>query len=70
MNYRQALEQVVVPGLELLPAKMDTPKARVMMLAIGMQESRFEHRKQIGGPARGFFQFEEAGGVRGVLKLH
>jgi len=37
-----------------------------MLLAIGLQESRFEHREQIGGPARGFWQFE-AGGVRGVL---
>ena len=68
MNYKEALNKVIVPGLKLLPGKMDTPEARVMMLAIGMQESRFLHRKQINGPARGFFQFEEGGGVRGVLK--
>jgi hypothetical protein len=40
------------------------------MLAIGLQESRFEHRRQIGGPARGFWQFEQGGGVRGVLRHH
>ncbi len=68
MNYREALNKVVIPGLKLLPEKMDTPEARVMLLTIGMQESRFLHRKQINGPARGFFQFEEGGGVRGVLK--
>lgn len=68
MNYREALNKVIIPGLKLLPSKVDTPEARVMMLAIGMQESRFQYRKQIGGPARGFFQFEEGGGVRGVLK--
>jgi hypothetical protein len=55
-------------ALALLPARMDTPAARVMLLAIGLQESRFLHRRQIGGPARGFWQFELGGGVRGVLK--
>ena len=68
MDYKEALNKVIIPGLKLLPPKFDTPEARVMMLAIGMQESRFLYRKQIGGPARGFFQFEEGGGVRGVLK--
>ena len=28
-----------------------------MLLAIGLQESRFVHRRQIGGPACGFWQF-------------
>jgi hypothetical protein len=55
------------PALARLPARMDTPEARVMLLAIGLQESRFLHRRQIGGPARGFWQFEQGGGVRGVL---
>ena len=68
MDYKEALNKVIIPGLKLLPGKMDTPEARAMLLAIGMQESRFLHRKQINGPARGFFQFEEGGGVRGVLK--
>jgi hypothetical protein len=39
-------------------------------LAIGLQESRFTHRQQIGGPARGFWQFEKGGGVSGVLRHH
>ena len=38
-----------------------------MLWAIGRQESRFLHRRQIGGPARGFWQFEKGGGVKGVL---
>jgi hypothetical protein len=39
-----------------------------MLLAIGLQESKFEHRRQMkGGPARGFWQFEKGGGVGGVL---
>jgi len=62
------------PAFALLPAKMDTREARCMMLAIGLQESRFVHRRQIGGPARGFWQFEKGtrasrGGVWGVY-LH
>jgi len=52
---------------ELLPARFDSHAATVMLLAIGLQESKFVHRTQIGGPARGFWQFERGGGVRGVL---
>lgn len=59
----------VAPALALLPARMASPAAEVMLLAIGLQESRLTHRRQIGGPARGLFQFERGGGVRGVL-LH
>lgn len=58
---------VIPAAMSLLPLKMDTPPARVMLLAIGLQESRFMHRKQIGGPARGFWQFE-GGGVNGVAR--
>ncbi len=52
----------------LLPARMQSPEATAMLLAIGLQESRFRVRRQLGnGPARGFWQFER-GGVLGVLK--
>ena len=79
------LDQITKGGinaaLNLLPANMDTQQARVMLLTIGLQESRFEHRYQIvqgkpgsKGPARGFWQFElgtaaSRGGVWGVF-LH
>lgn len=52
---------------EVLPAKFDSTAANVLLLAIGLQESRFEHRQQVGGPARSFWQFEKGGGVAGVL---
>lgn len=67
MTLPEIIKTGIEPALALLPAKMDTPAARVMLLAIGLQESRFQHRRQIGGPARGFWQFEQGGGVRGVL---
>lgn len=52
---------------EVLPSKFDVTSANVLLLAIGLQESRFEHRQQVGGPAHGFWQFERGGGVTGVL---
>ncbi|MDO9596745.1 MAG: hypothetical protein Q7J47_03395 [Azoarcus sp.] len=54
-------------ALSLLPPRLDTPAARVTMVAIGLQESRFLYRRQLRGPARGFWQFERGGGVIGVL---
>ena len=54
-------------ALSLLPTRMDTTLARRYLLAIALQESRFEHRRQIGGPARGFWQFER-GGVLGLIR--
>ncbi len=60
--------QAITPALALLPARMSSIEADVMLLAIGLQESRFKHRRQIGGPARGFWQFERGGGVAGVLR--
>ncbi|MFY2570193.1 hypothetical protein [Achromobacter ruhlandii] len=74
MDLKTITETAINPALALLPAGMDTPGARVMLLAIGLQESRFVHRRQIGGPARGFWQFEKGtrasrGGVWGVY-LH
>lgn len=60
---------VIPAAFSFLPANMDSPEARRMLLAIGLQESRFKHRRQIRGPARGYWQFERGGGVMGVL-LH
>lgn len=51
----------------LLPGVSFADEAKVMLIAIGLQESRFEHRRQIKGPARGFWQFEAGGGTAGVL---
>lgn len=68
MTLREIRNGPMAEALLLLPAKMTSPQAEAMLLAIGLQESRFEHRRQIGGPARGFWQFERGGGVRGVLR--
>lgn len=75
MNLDQVISEILNPGLAQLPLAMDSPKARVMLLAIGQQESKFEHRYQVlngggKGPARGFWQFERGGGVNGVMNHH
>lgn len=57
----------IEPGFALLPKVMDSPRARAMVLAICLQESDLQHRRQVGGPARGYAQFERGGGVFGVL---
>ena len=66
--------RAVDDGLALLPRQMDTPRARVMLMAMGLQESRFEHRRQLvgnppkpTGPAKGWWQFEQGGGCKGVV---
>lgn len=69
------LANAIVPALALLPTGMDTQPARVLMLAISGQEADFHHRWQVFdrarpeamGAARGLWQFERGGGVRGVL---
>lgn len=58
---------LISSGLDGVMNRFDSPEARVMLYAIGLQESRFKHRRQVGGPARGFWQFERGGGVVGVL---
>lgn len=62
------LRSIIPAAFTMLPPAMDTPAARAMLLAIGLQESKFLHRRQENyGPARGFWQFEKAG-IRGVAK--
>lgn len=69
MTLTTANETILTPALALLPAKMDSKLARIMLLAIGLQESRFLYRRQIGnGIARGYWQFERGGGVKGVME--
>ncbi len=67
------LHTAINPALRDLPVKMDSDAARVMLLAIGLQESRLKYRAQkttdpyVKGPARGLWQFERGGGVVGVM---
>lgn len=69
------IANAINPGLSLLPMAMDTAQARVMLIAIGLQESRLVHRRQLvgnpprpAGPAKGLWQFERGGGCKGVVE--
>lgn len=67
---KTTLANIIEPALRILPPMMTSDAAKAEMLAIGMQESRLKHRRQINGPARGLWQFERGGGVAGVLRHH
>lgn len=64
---KKAAIELINQAFELLGDKYNSPAAMRIMLAIGYQESGFKYREQIGGPAKGFWQFEQGGGVKGVL---
>jgi hypothetical protein len=68
MSPETFVRTALIPGLSLLPAAMDTPEARSMIVAVCLQETGLAKRRQLGGgTARGYAQFEPVG-VRGVLK--
>lgn len=74
MTLEEITETGIDPAMALLPSKMDSAEARVMLLAIGFQESRMQQRRQLvgnpptpTGPAKGLWQFERGGGVVGVM---
>lgn len=54
----EVLAQVIAPAFASLPVEMDTPQARLLVLATGAQETGYRTREQIGGPARGFCQMQ------------
>lgn len=77
MNLQTINDTAITPALALLPARMDTPAARVMLLSIGLQESRFLDRRQLvgspprpTGPAKSFWQAEQGGGMVSGVRTH
>lgn len=68
MNAARYIHSQIFPvAFTLLPQAMECTSAKAMLLAIGLQESKFQYRFQQGGPARGFWQFERGGGVKAVM---
>ena len=75
-------KQTIPAAYSLLPGQMNTREATAMMLATGLHESAFKARVQgrmrplktlddlnpQAGPARGYWQFERAGGVAEILE--
>lgn len=69
MDLRSVRRSIIEPALLLLPAKMESPQAVVMLLAITRQEDPEQRRRQWPtGPARSLWQAEQGGGmVTGLL---
>jgi len=68
MPLLEVISTILNPALAMLPIAWDSPKARLMLLTIGQQESRFRYRRQQNnGPAVSFWQCEQGGGIKGVL---
>lgn len=60
--------EAITAAFNMLPVKMAGQKARVILLAIQLQEDPQQLRAQMNnGPARGLWQFEKGGGCKGVL---
>lgn len=47
----------------------ESDSARALVTAIAGQESGWAARRQIGGPARSYWQFELGGGVAGLFRV-
>ena len=63
---------IVDPSLKKLTdwtGLVSDDKARVLVMAIAGQEGDWQYRRQIGGPARSYWQFEMGGGVAGLLHV-
>ena len=66
MTLDTIIKTAIDPAMALLKGVPDSRESRCLLLAIGLQESRFEHRRQMGnGPARGFNSLHCLG-VRGI----
>lgn len=68
-DFELVRDSVIPAAMQVLGEGLDSREARAMLLTSGLQETRFEHRRQpAGGPGRGLWQFERNGGWRGVLE--
>jgi hypothetical protein len=66
--------RIVEPTLQWMAASPSlgipaSDSARVLVMAIAGQESRWAARRQLGGPARSYWQFEQGGGVAGLFRV-
>lgn len=61
------LKTDIAAGLALLPDRMGSIAASVLLYATSRQENPQRLPQQVGGSAVGDYQFEKGGGVRGVM---
>ena len=66
MMLQHIVRHTLPAAYAVLPPATQSQAASALIMAIGWQETRFVGRRQLVGPARGFYQFERTG-VEGVL---
>lgn len=77
MTYlKTIIRDAIEPAVQIIGIKT-SKEATVMLLAIGLQESRFVHRRQLvgsppqpTGPAKSFWQAEQGGGMVHGVRRH
>lgn len=83
LTLAEITERGIDPALAILPPRMDSQRARVMLLAIGLIESAFRDRRQLilvkrqgrtqlvpEGPAKSFWMGERGGGLVHGVRVH
>ncbi|MNK71795.1 hypothetical protein D3C87_912570 [compost metagenome] len=77
MDLKTVIQTAINPALALLPANMGSAAGRAQLLATGLQESLFLHRRQLvgkpprpSGPAKSFWQGEQGGGMVHGVRTH
>lgn len=63
---RTLLDEVIDPELAQMPLSLRANAARIVLVAIALQETSLATRVQAGGPAHSFWQFEK-GGIHAVM---
>lgn len=76
MSLQSIISTAIEPALSIMGLPMK-PEATVLLLAIGLQESRFTARRQLVGkpplpigPAKSYWQGEEGGGMVQGVRTH
>jgi len=65
---------VIVPTLDWMASVPEIKtgndaRAKVWTMTVSGQETNWQHRLQIGGPARSYWQFEKTGGVADLFRM-
>lgn len=76
VDLKKIIDEEINPAIGIMGIKPSN-EATVMLLAIGLQESRFLHRRQLvgkppepTGPAKSFWQGERGGGMVQGVRMH
>ena len=76
VDLKNIINEAIDPSLNIIGIK-PSKEAAVMLLAIGLQESRFIDRRQLvgkppepTGPAKSFWQGERGGGMVQGVRMH